>query len=406
MPLRKIAAGLAVAAFLAIPASAQIVIQPSGGGGGPGSGMATDGSNATSAAFDAILTASGALIPLTDIAAQATNTIVGNATSGSASPTALAIGGCSTAASALKWTTNTGFECNTAIDAATLGGATFAAPGSIGSGTPGSGAFTTLSASSTVSGTGFSTYLASPPAIGGTAPAAGSFTTLSATGHVTAEGVTSTGATGTGKFVFDGSPTLVTPNLGTPSAATLTNATGLPCATGIANRAGCWIATKTANNTSGSISFTSSEVTGYNIYEVVINQLVPSAADLARMRIGQSGVVVTSGYSSNLLTMSSANSSAAGHVGSNSAAGTATGTLSTTAANGGVSGHFIFYNLGSSSAKKPFSGRYDYFDGTNLLQHIVNGLYSGNNTAIDSIFFEMNSGNWVSGTISLYGRNQ
>ena len=40
----------------------------------------------------------------------------------------------------------------------------------------GAGAFTTLSASSTVSGTGFSTYLASPPAIGGTAPAAGTFT--------------------------------------------------------------------------------------------------------------------------------------------------------------------------------------------------------------------------------------
>ena len=40
----------------------------------------------------------------------------------------------------------------------------------------GAGAFTTLSASSTVSGTGFSNYLASPPAIGGTTPAAGTFT--------------------------------------------------------------------------------------------------------------------------------------------------------------------------------------------------------------------------------------
>jgi hypothetical protein len=55
----------------------------------------------------------------------------------------------------------------------------------VGSTTASSGAFTTLSASSTVSGTGFSTYLASPPAIGGTAPAAGSFTTLSATGTLT-----------------------------------------------------------------------------------------------------------------------------------------------------------------------------------------------------------------------------
>jgi len=43
----------------------------------------------------------------------------------------------------------------------------------------------TLSVSSTVSGTGFSNYLASPPAIGGTAAAAGSFTTLTASTSVT-----------------------------------------------------------------------------------------------------------------------------------------------------------------------------------------------------------------------------
>lgn len=48
--------------------------------------------------------------------------------------------------------------------------------GTIGATTPSTGAFTTLSASSTVSGTGFSTYLASPPAIGATTPAAGYFT--------------------------------------------------------------------------------------------------------------------------------------------------------------------------------------------------------------------------------------
>ncbi len=48
----------------------------------------------------------------------------------------------------------------------------------IGSTTASSGAFTTLSASSTVSGTGFSTYLASPPAIGGTVAAAGTFSAL------------------------------------------------------------------------------------------------------------------------------------------------------------------------------------------------------------------------------------
>ena len=55
------------------------------------------------------------------------------------------------------------------------------APGAIGSGTASTGAFTTLSASSTVSGTGFSTYLASPPAIGATAPSTGKFTTIEST---------------------------------------------------------------------------------------------------------------------------------------------------------------------------------------------------------------------------------
>jgi len=54
--------------------------------------------------------------------------------------------------------------------------------------------------------------------------------TVGPAGHVLVEGVTSTGATGTGKFVFDTSPTLVTPVLGTPSSGTLTNCTGLPAA--------------------------------------------------------------------------------------------------------------------------------------------------------------------------------
>ena len=41
------------------------------------------------------------------------------------------------------------------------------------------------------------------------------------TGHNTFEGVTSTGATGTGKMVFDGTPTLVTPVLGAATATSL-----------------------------------------------------------------------------------------------------------------------------------------------------------------------------------------
>lgn len=124
-------------------------------------------------------------IPLTGIATQAANTVLGNGTATTAAPTALSVPSCSSATNALLWTSGTGFSCNSAINAATLGGATFASPGAIGGTTASTGAFTSLSASGTVSGTGFSTYLASPPAIGGTTANAGSFTTLSSTGAFT-----------------------------------------------------------------------------------------------------------------------------------------------------------------------------------------------------------------------------
>jgi hypothetical protein len=52
-----------------------------------------------------------------------------------------------------------------------LDGADWASPAAIGSTTPAAGAFTTLSASSTVSGAGITSLFASPPALGTTTPA-------------------------------------------------------------------------------------------------------------------------------------------------------------------------------------------------------------------------------------------
>jgi hypothetical protein len=52
-----------------------------------------------------------------------------------------------------------------------LDGADWASPAAIGSTTPAGGAFTTLAASSTITGAGFIAYFASPPALGTTAPA-------------------------------------------------------------------------------------------------------------------------------------------------------------------------------------------------------------------------------------------
>jgi len=67
------------------------------------------------------------------------------------------------------------------LNVSQLLGATWTAPGAIGSVTPSTGAFTTLAASGTVSGAGFAAYLASPPAIGGGTPADGTFAALNAT---------------------------------------------------------------------------------------------------------------------------------------------------------------------------------------------------------------------------------
>ena len=87
-------------------------------------------------------------VGLANLAAQAANTVVTNATASSASPTAVAVPSCSAATNALQWTSGSGFACNTAVNAATLNGATFAAPSAIGSTTPAAGTFTTATANS------------------------------------------------------------------------------------------------------------------------------------------------------------------------------------------------------------------------------------------------------------------
>jgi len=75
-------------------------------------------------------------------------------------------------------------------------------------------------------------------------------TNANLTGVITSSGNATSIAsqTGTGtKFVVDTSPVLVTPNLGTPSAAVLTSATGLPISTGLSGL-GTGIATALAVN--------------------------------------------------------------------------------------------------------------------------------------------------------------
>jgi len=60
-----------------------------------------------------------------------------------------------------------------------------------------------------------------------------------------------TTSTGSGSTVLSTSPTLVTPILGTPTSATLTNATGLPISTGVSGlgtNVATWLGTPTSAN--------------------------------------------------------------------------------------------------------------------------------------------------------------
>lgn len=69
--------------------------------------------------------------------------------------------------------------------------------------------------------------------------------------------VTLADQTGTGKFAGDTSPVFVTPNLGTPSAGTLTNCTGLPISTGVAglgSNVATWLATPSSANLAAAVT--------------------------------------------------------------------------------------------------------------------------------------------------------
>ena len=88
----------------------------------------------------------------------------------------------------------------------------------------------------------------------GNATSLGSFTSAQLLGALTDE-------TGTGSAVFATSPTLVTPILGTPTSATLTNATGLPIATGVSGL-GTGVATFLATPSSANLRSALTDETG------------------------------------------------------------------------------------------------------------------------------------------------
>ena len=85
--------------------------------------------------------------------------------------------------------------------------------------------------------------------------------TLAGTLGVENGGTGVTSSTGSGSVVLSNSPVLVTPALGTPSSATLTNATGLPISTGVSGL-GTGVATMLSTPTSANIIAAVTDETG------------------------------------------------------------------------------------------------------------------------------------------------
>jgi len=105
-----------------------------------------------------------------------------------------------------------------------------------------------------------------------------------------------TDETGTGLLVFNTSPTLVTPILGTPTSGTLTNCTGLPIATGVSGLAAnvaTFLATPSSANLAAAL--TDETGTGANVFANTPTLVTPNIGAATGTSLAVTAAVTSSG---------------------------------------------------------------------------------------------------------------
>jgi len=111
-------------------------------------------------------------------------------------------------------------------------------------------------------------------------------------------------STGTGSVVLNTSPTLITPALGTPSSATLTNASGLPIASGVSGL-GTGVASFLATPTSSNLASAISDETGSGalVFGTSPTLTTPTLGVASGTSLALTGTTVSNSTSTGALTV-------------------------------------------------------------------------------------------------------